>query len=55
LGCDVVNFESAAACVKSVYDEVGPVDVLANNAGMTRDMTFQKGLRFFLLERGAML
>jgi acetoacetyl-CoA reductase len=40
--CDVADFESAAACVKKVATEVGPVDVLVNNAGITRDMTFKK-------------
>ena len=40
--CDVADFESAAACVKKVAEEVGPVDVLVNNAGITRDMTFKK-------------
>ena len=40
--CDVADWESAAACVKKVADEVGPVDVLVNNAGITRDMTFKK-------------
>ncbi|NTV11369.1 MAG: acetoacetyl-CoA reductase [Zoogloea sp.] len=40
--CDVSDFESAAACVAKVAEEVGPVDVLVNNAGITRDMTFRK-------------
>jgi acetoacetyl-CoA reductase len=40
--CDVASFESAAACVKQVAGEMGPVDVLVNNAGITRDMTFKK-------------
>jgi acetoacetyl-CoA reductase len=40
--CDVADHESAAACVKKVTQEVGPVDVLVNNAGITRDMTFKK-------------
>ena len=40
--CDVADWESAAACVKKVSDEVGAVDVLVNNAGITRDMTFKK-------------
>jgi acetoacetyl-CoA reductase len=40
--CDVADFESASACVKKVAEEVGPVDVLVNNAGITRDMTFKK-------------
>ena len=40
--CDVTDFESAQACVEAVSREVGPVDVLVNNAGITRDMTFKK-------------
>jgi len=40
--CDVANFESTAACVKHVTSELGPIDVLVNNAGITRDMTFRK-------------
>jgi acetoacetyl-CoA reductase len=40
--CDVADFESAAGCVKKVAEEVGAVDVLVNNAGITRDMTFKK-------------
>ena len=40
--CDVTDFESAKACVDVVTREVGPVDVLVNNAGITRDMTFKK-------------
>ena len=40
--CDVADFESAKACVEQVTNEVGPVDVLVNNAGITRDMTFKK-------------
>ena len=40
--CDVTDFDSAKACVEAVTKEVGPVDVLVNNAGITRDMTFRK-------------
>jgi acetoacetyl-CoA reductase len=40
--CDVSNFDSAQACVSKIEQEVGPVDVLVNNAGITRDMTFKK-------------
>jgi acetoacetyl-CoA reductase len=40
--CDVADFESAQACVAKVMEEVGAVDVLVNNAGITRDMTFKK-------------
>lgn len=39
---DVTDFDSCAACVARVEEEVGPVDVLVNNAGITRDMTFRK-------------
>ena len=40
--CDVADYESAQACVAKVHSEVGPVEVLVNNAGITRDMTFKK-------------
>jgi acetoacetyl-CoA reductase len=40
--CDVTDWESCAACIAKVTAEVGPVDVLVNNAGITRDMTFRK-------------
>jgi acetoacetyl-CoA reductase len=39
---DVADFDSSAACLQKVQAEVGPVDVLVNNAGITRDMTFKK-------------
>ncbi len=40
--CDVSDWESCVACVKKINDDVGQVDVLVNNAGITRDMTFRK-------------
>jgi acetoacetyl-CoA reductase len=40
--CDVSDYDSAQACVTKIEQEVGPVDVLVNNAGITRDMTFKK-------------
>ena len=40
--CDVADYESAQACVAKIETEVGVVDVLVNNAGITRDMTFKK-------------
>ena len=40
--CDVADYESSAGCVKKIEKEIGPVDVLINNAGITRDMTFKK-------------
>ncbi len=39
---DVADFDSCAKAVKQIEAEVGPVDVLVNNAGITRDMTFKK-------------
>jgi acetoacetyl-CoA reductase len=40
--CDVTDWESCQACVRKMVAELGPVDVLVNNAGITRDMTFKK-------------
>jgi len=41
-GVDVSDFDSCQACVAKIQKEVGPVDILINNAGITRDMTFKK-------------
>jgi acetoacetyl-CoA reductase len=40
--CDVADYDSCAACVAKVVKDVGVVEVLVNNAGITRDMTFKK-------------
>jgi len=40
--CDVADWDSAMGCAQKVSAEVGPIDVLVNNAGITRDMTFKK-------------
>ncbi|MEJ1958529.1 MAG: acetoacetyl-CoA reductase [Nitrosomonadales bacterium] len=40
--CDVADFDSCASCVTQVAKEAGPVAVLVNNAGITRDVTFKK-------------
>jgi acetoacetyl-CoA reductase len=40
--CDVADYDSSASCVAQVAKDIGPVDVLVNNAGITRDMTFKK-------------
>jgi acetoacetyl-CoA reductase len=40
--CNVADYDSAQACAAKVQQEVGAVDVLVNNAGITRDMTFKK-------------
>ncbi len=39
---NVADFASAQACLKKVAEEVGLIDVLVNNAGITRDTTFRK-------------
>ncbi len=40
--CDVADWESCRACIRKMTEALGPVDVLINNAGVTRDMTFKK-------------
>jgi acetoacetyl-CoA reductase len=40
--CDVADIASCEAAVASVKAQLGAVDVLVNNAGITRDMTFKK-------------
>ncbi|SDD82347.1 3-oxoacyl-[acyl-carrier-protein] reductase [Cupriavidus sp. YR651] len=39
---DVADFDACQRCAALVLAEVGPVDVLINNAGITRDMTFRR-------------
>lgn len=39
---DVADFDSCARAVAKVEAEIGPVAILVNNAGITRDMTFKK-------------
>lgn len=40
--CDVTEWDSCAQCVAQIAADIGGVDVLVNNAGITRDMTFRK-------------
>jgi acetoacetyl-CoA reductase len=40
--CDVTDIDSCHGAVAQVQEKLGPVDVLVNNAGITRDMTFKK-------------
>lgn len=39
---DVSDSESAEACVNGIIGKHGAIDVLVNNAGITRDSTFRK-------------
>ncbi|RPE82054.1 acetoacetyl-CoA reductase [Vulcaniibacterium tengchongense] len=39
---DVADAEQAAAMVREVERQLGPVEILINNAGITRDSTFHK-------------
>jgi len=42
VGCDVTDFDSCQAAAKKVEAEVGPIEILINNAGITKDTTFKK-------------
>lgn len=39
---DVASFEASEKAVKQIEKDLGPVDVLVNNAGITRDVMFHK-------------
>jgi acetoacetyl-CoA reductase len=39
---DVADYDSCQAGVAAIRKEIGPIDILINNAGITRDMTFRK-------------
>jgi acetoacetyl-CoA reductase len=39
---DVADFDSCQQTMTKVQSQVGPADILINNAGITRDMTFKK-------------
>lgn len=40
--CDVASFDSCALAVAKIKEEIGSIDVLVNNAGITRDGQFKK-------------
>ncbi len=42
VACDVADYDSCTQAVAAVEAQLGPVEVLVNNAGITRDMTFKK-------------
>ncbi len=39
---DVADYESCQKAIAQITKDLGPVDVLVNNAGITRDTTFRK-------------
>ncbi|AXL50819.1 beta-ketoacyl-ACP reductase [Paraburkholderia caffeinilytica] len=39
---DVADYDSCEECMARIKAEVGPVDILINNAGITRDASFKK-------------
>ncbi len=42
IGADVARFASCAVAVEAIRQQHGPVSVLINNAGVTRDASFRK-------------
>ncbi|MBY9066080.1 acetoacetyl-CoA reductase [Hyphomonas sp. WL0036] len=42
---DVADFDAVGAGLKAIETDIGPVDVLINNAGITRDAPFHKMTR----------
>ncbi|TWH75778.1 3-oxoacyl-[acyl-carrier-protein] reductase [Azomonas agilis] len=40
--CDITDWDQTVQAFAKVAAEVGPIDVLVNNAGITRDSTFRK-------------
>jgi acetoacetyl-CoA reductase len=41
-GVDVADFDSCKKCVTCVTKDIGPIDIVVNNAGITKDTTFKK-------------
>ncbi len=39
---DVADFDSVGEMVRGIEQEIGPIDILINNAGITRDVRFAK-------------
>ncbi len=43
--CDVSDFDTCKQAVEQITAEIGPIEVLVNNAGITRDATLQRMTR----------
>jgi len=43
--CDVADWNSSVECLQKISAALGPIDVLVNNAGITRDRMFVKMTR----------
>jgi acetoacetyl-CoA reductase len=39
---DVGDYDSCQQCAQQIKNEIGPLDILINNAGITRDASFKK-------------
>lgn len=39
---DVADYDSCESGVSNIHREIGPIDILINNAGITKDRTFKK-------------
>ena len=39
---DITDETKVQAMVKSIHDELGPIEILVNNAGVNRDHSFAK-------------
>lgn len=42
VACDVSNYDSCLALKETIERDIGPVDIIVNNAGITRDASFKK-------------
>ncbi|WP_339650881.1 acetoacetyl-CoA reductase [Halopseudomonas pelagia] len=40
--CDITDWEGTRQSFERIRENIGPIDVLVNNAGITRDATFRK-------------
>jgi acetoacetyl-CoA reductase len=43
--CDVSDFDTCKQAVEQITAEIGPIEILVNNAGITRDATLQRMTR----------